>query len=139
MNNLKHNRRSAFTLIEVIVALVLISIAGAMMATLISRSLVQVNRPREMLAEAFLLQSVMENIVARHSALSDVDVLSQEVGGEGIRINNSFGLYTVQHNRFVWFDGFSQEIGASATNNLLKISIQNDLGEKITRLFARKL
>ena len=123
-----------FSLIEVIVALVLISIAAATLATYISRSANQVNRPRETLRDILSLQSVMENVVSRHNVLMDVDALSAEIGSEGNSANNNFGVYNVMHNRFVDFDGANEEMSA-VTNDLLKISIQNDLGESLTRLF----
>ena len=125
-----------FSLIEVIVTLVLISIAAATLATYISRSANQVNRPRETLRDILSLQSVMENVVSRHNVLMDVDALSVEIGSEGNSANNDFGVYNVLHNRFVEFDGANEEMSA-VTNDLLKISIQNDLGESLTRLFLR--
>jgi prepilin-type N-terminal cleavage/methylation domain-containing protein len=125
-----------FSLIEVIVALVLISIAAASLATYISGSANQVNRPRETLRDILSLQSVMENIVSSHNALMDVDALSLEIGSEGNSENNDFGGYYVLHNRFVEFDGDNEEVSA-VTNDLLKVSIQNDLGESLTRLFLR--
>jgi prepilin-type N-terminal cleavage/methylation domain-containing protein len=125
-----------FSLIEVIVALVLISIAAASLATYISGSANQVNRPRETLRDILSLQAVMENIVSSHNALMDVDALSAEIGSEGSSENNDFGGYYVLHNRFVEFDGANEEMSA-VTNDLLKVSIQNDLGESLTRLFLR--
>jgi prepilin-type N-terminal cleavage/methylation domain-containing protein len=125
-----------FSLIEVIVALVLISIAAASLVTYISHSANQVNRPRETLRDILSLQAVMENVVARHNALMDVDSLSAEIGSEGNSVDNNFGVYYVRHNRFVEFDGANEEMSA-VTNELLKVSIQNDLGESLTRLFVR--
>ena len=125
-----------FTLIEVIVTLVLVSIAAASLATYISRSANQVHRPRETLRDILSLQAVIENIVSSHNALMDVDALSLEIGSEGSSADNDFGVYYVLHNRFVEFDGANEEMSA-VTNELLKVSIQNDLGESLTRLFVR--
>ena len=128
-------KRSGFTLVEVIVALMLVSVLAAMMMTFISQSLNQVNRPRETLDAVLSLQSVMESVVARHELLGDLSDLSAEVGSESSSASNNFGVYQVQHNRFVTFDGGKAEI-SSTNNSLLKISIRNDLGETVTRLFT---
>ncbi len=135
MSTIAGRRQEGFTLIEVILALVLIAIAGAMLATLVSRSTTQVNRPRETLGAAFSLQAVMENIVARHIVLGNLGALSAEIGSEGSTPDNDFGVYEVLHNRYIAFDGGNQEVLATVTNNLLKISIRDNLGETITRLF----
>jgi type II secretory pathway pseudopilin PulG len=138
MNASRQLQGAGFSLVEVIFALVLIAVAGAMLVTLVSRSSTQVNRPRETLSEALSLQSVMENIVARDAVLGDLSVLSAEIGSEGSAANNSFGVYDVLHNRFVEFDGANQEVVAVTTTNLLKVSIRDNLGETITRLFSEE-
>jgi prepilin-type N-terminal cleavage/methylation domain-containing protein len=130
--------RSGFTLVEIIVALVLIAIAASILATLISRSTTQANVPRQVLREAFALQAVMENVVARHEALDDLAALKDEIGDEGSAVDNDFGVYTVLDNHNVAFDADDQE-EAVATNGLLKVSIQNQVGETISRLFTEAL
>ena len=128
-------KRTGFSLIEVIVALLLVGIAAAIMATYISQSLNRVNRPRETISSAFFLHAVMENIVARHDVLGDLSDLSAEIGAESSAADNNFGVYQVQHNRYVDFNGGNVEF-ASASNALLKVSIRNELGETLTRLFT---
>ncbi len=138
MNSDKCDRRAGFTLVEIIVALVLVGIAGAVLATLISRTAYQMNRPREVLREAFALQAVMENIVARHDELDDLGQLSAQIGDEGSLVDNAFGPYLVVDNHLVDFDAQDEEV-ASATNALLKVSIQNQVGETLSRLFTEDL
>ena len=135
MRSTRHSRSSGFSLVEVIVALVLIGVVAAVATTFISNSMTQVHRPRETLSAAFSIQAVMENVVARHAALGDLSDLSAEIGPENSSANNSLGIYQVQHNRFIAFNNSNDEI-STTTNSLLKVSIQNDLGEKITRLFS---
>ncbi len=130
--------RSGFTLVEIIVALVLIAIAASILAMLISRSTTQANVPRQVLREAFALQAVMENVVARHEALDDLSALRDEIGDEGSAVDNDFGVYTVLDNHNVAFDADDKE-EAVATNGLLKVSIQNQVGETISRLFTEAL
>ncbi len=131
-------RRRGFTLVEIIGALVLIAIAGSILTTLISRSTMQANVPRQVLREAFALQGVMENMVARHEELDDLETLMVEIGAEGSVADNDFGVYKVRHNHLVAFDADDQE-SVSATNELLKVSVQNGVGETISRLFTEAL
>ncbi len=130
--------RDGFTLVEIIVALVLIAIAGAILTSLISRTATRMNRPRELLREAFALQAVMENIVAQHEALDDLALLSDQVGDEGVDVDNQFGSYQVVDNHLVAFDGDDDEV-ASATNALLKVSVRNAVGETLSRLFTEDI
>jgi prepilin-type N-terminal cleavage/methylation domain-containing protein len=130
--------RDGFTLVEIIVALVLIAIAGAILTTLISRTAIRMNRPRVQLREAFALQAVMENLVAHHKDLDDLALLSDQIGDEGADVANQFGSYQVVDNHLVTFDGDDAEV-ASATNSLLKVSIRNPLGETLSRLFTENI
>jgi prepilin-type N-terminal cleavage/methylation domain-containing protein len=129
--------RDGFTLVEIIAALVLIAIAGAILTTLISRTASRMNRPRVLLQEAFALQAVMESIVAQHRELDDLGLLSHQIGDENGQADNDFGSYYVVANHRVTFDD-DKEV-PSATNALLKVSIQNSLGETLTRLFTEDI
>jgi prepilin-type N-terminal cleavage/methylation domain-containing protein len=128
--------KRGFTLIEVIIAVVLVALAASILIVMVSRSAMGVHRPRVLLSKAYSLQATMENIVAFSRQIDDVDTLAEEVGVEGSSPANEFGNYLVEHNRFVAYDSEGDEVPAT-TNRLLKISIQNDLGETLTRLFAR--
>jgi prepilin-type N-terminal cleavage/methylation domain-containing protein len=128
--------RGGFTLLEIIMALVLVALGGSILITLVSRSTSGVHRPRELLTDSFSIRATMENIVSRAAVLDDVDQLSGEVGAEGSDMANTFGTYTVEHNRFVAYDADGDET-AAGTNTLLKVSIFNARGETLTRLFAR--
>ena len=130
-----HRERTGFSLIEVIVALLLMAIAAAIMVTYISHSLNRVHRPRETITSVFSIHAVMENIVDRHDVLGDLSDLSAEIGAESSAADNDFGVYQVKHNRYVDFDGANSEF-TSASNALLKVSIRNEFGETLTRLFT---
>jgi prepilin-type N-terminal cleavage/methylation domain-containing protein len=132
----QNDKHAGFTLIEVIIAIVMIGVAASMLIGIVGRSVSGIQQPRETLAKAHQLQSTMENIVAYAREVDDVDQLSAAIGAIGTDMNNAFGAYHVSQNEFVIYDGAGVEVAASS-NTLLKIAIRGQSGEVLTRLFAR--
>ena len=128
----RQDRAPGFTLIELIITLVMASILAAMFLPYLGRTFARSHLPRIWLQDAYSLQTVMENIISAHTGT--LDDLSAAIGTEGSSQANSFGSYDVIHNRFVGFDGGGNETTAPGTNNLLKVSVQNDLGDVLTRV-----
>ncbi len=123
-----------FTLIEVIVTIVISAIALAAVVPLLGAVFMRSHEPHGQLRDGAELHSAMENLVARHLPGNGIDLesLRTAVGAEGS--SPADGL-TVVHNRYVSFVG-GVESGTPATNTLLKVTLANGLGERLSRLFA---
>lgn len=122
--------RRGFTLIEVIVTIIIAAVALAAVIPFLGSVFLRSHEPRLLLHDALDLQTAMENVVALHT--NGIDQLHQQIGAEGAMIE---GRFRVAENRYIAFDG-NAETGSPATNNLLKVTLQNPTGETLTRLFA---
>lgn len=131
---MKALRPAGFTLIEVVVAIVLSAIAMAAILPFLDRVFQLGFEPREQLREGLALQAAMEDLVAwqNTNALARVQ---ERVGAEN---SQYLGQYRVLDNHFIAFADNS-ESAVVASNNLLKVTLQNSLGETATRLFAEPL
>ncbi len=127
----RERRTHGFTLIEVVVTIVISAIALAAIVPLLGQVFLRSYEPRAQLREAVELHSAMENLSALQPTMGLVQFRNQ-VGAEG---GLYAGRFTVVHNRYVTFSG-STEGGVPATNNLLKVTLRNALGEELSRLFA---
>ncbi|MFU8780665.1 MAG: type II secretion system protein [Kiritimatiellia bacterium] len=120
-----------FTLIEVIVTILIMAIALAAIVPLLSQAFLLSHEQPGQLAEAMALHSAMEDLVAFQSG-NTLEAFRAIVGPEGSVRN---GRFTVVHNRYVGFVG-GAETGSPTHNVLLKVTLQNALGERLNRLFA---
>ena len=123
--------RKGFTLLEVIAAIVVSSIALAAVVPLLGRIFTLSHEPRVQLRDGVDLHAAMEDLVALQWT-NRADVVQAAVGAEG---GTYAGRLTVVHNRYVTFTG-GVEGGTPSTNNLLKVTLRNPLGEQLSRLFA---
>ncbi len=128
---MNHRRNSGFTLIEVIVAIVLSAIALAAILPMLDKVFLLSHEPRTTLQAGLDLQTAMEELVAWDAAHSNAPALVQAHAGA---VGGTFMGQTVAFNGFTAFSGGGEV--APATNNLLKITLRNPLGETVTRLFA---
>jgi len=124
------NRRG-FTLIEVVITIVISALALAAIVPLLGPLFMRSHEPHAQLREAIDLHTAMENLSALQPTLT-LPQFSNAIGAEGSLHDNRF---TVVHNRYVTFQG-NAEGGTPATNNLLKVTLRNALGEELSRLFA---
>ena len=122
--------RGGFTLIEVIVTIVIAAVALAAIVPFLGDVFLRSHEPRMQLNAAMDLQSAMEELVAWHTA--DLQSFHQQVGHEGDLWK---GRFVVVENHFVEFTAGGQET-ESDVPRLLKVTLQNELGESITRLFS---
>ncbi len=144
MRNLPESKQNGFTLIEVILVLVVAAVLGTMMFQYLGTSFTQSSVPIQRLNQALGLQQVMENITVDYkSNPSDLIGLQSKIGTTTTTPNpqdNSYGQYNVIYNDFILFIASgSNNIDSSdgtGTNNLLKVTIQNDRGEILTALFS---
>ena len=127
----KSASKAGFTLPEVIVTLVLIAIIGVTLIVLMGHALTRSSDPATRLREAMALRTVMENIQSVHS--NDLAATSSAVGSEDSGQDNAFGQYYVIHNRYIEFVSQAEQSGGT---NILKVTIRNAQGDRLTRLFT---
>ena len=131
------NKRSGFTLIEIIITLVIAAVVGTGLAQYLGTAFSTSAIPIQHLRQAFELQQVMENITADYendptnlySSVEGEDTLQTRIGnlvhGNGIE---DF-VYIVDTNDFGPIEDEGQ--------NVLKVTIVNESGGgRITTLFT---
>lgn len=133
MTTSRSTSRAGFTLIEVIATLVLTALAFLALLPFLDRVFLQSHEPRIQLQQAMNLQSAMENLVATHT--NTLANLSTRIGAAGTAAGDGV---TVLENEYITFTG-GLESGSPSSNNLLKVTLQNTLGEQVTRIFSERL
>lgn len=121
--------KSGFTMIEVIVAIVISALAMAAILPFLGDVFLFAHEPRLQLRDASELQATLEDLIAFHT--NGLEQLRLEIGTEGQLYR---GRFRVVDNHYTAFAGGME--APPATNNLLKVTLQNSLGESLTRLFT---
>lgn len=120
-----------FSLIEIIITLVVLAIAGAMLATFMGPGITRVADPLTALQNDASLQMVMENMIAdaRTQTLSTV---------QGRISSNYYGIYTVERNSMCSLDTATNtfENDVSGLYLCVTISQPGQSGSKISYLFT---
>ena len=136
---MKTRRPAGFTLIEVIVALVLAAIAMAAILPMLDRVFQLSHEPRTTLQDGLDLQAAMDGLVTLHEAhFNDVAWLKNNLAAH---LPSGIGV-VMSNTHYVEFtiigDGRGRERlpGSVTATNLLKVTLQNSLGERATRLFT---
>lgn len=124
--------RTGFTLIEVVATLVLTALAFLALLPFLDQVFLRSHEPRVQLQQAMNLQSAMENLVATHT--NTLANLRTRVGSVGDAVGDGV---TVAENEYITFTG-GLEGGSPSSNNLLKVTLRNTLGEEVTRLFTER-
>jgi len=132
-----------FTLIEIIVALIVLAIAAAMMVPFFGKALTQSPLPLVNLQKATSLQTVMENIVSDSDSFlfngkksgptscADLGTLQTNI------TNKLYGTYNIVQNSFISFDASNNEQNQTcAQSAILKVTIKDTTGETLTSLFT---
>ena len=123
---------AGFTLIEIIVAIILSAVAMAAILPMLDRVFLLSHEPRTTLQAGLSLQSAMDELVAWDMAhTNNPGLLQGHIPAQG----GTFMGQTVAANRFIALTN-GLESASPATNNLLKITLRNPLGETATRLFS---
>jgi len=122
--------QQGFTLIEVVVTIIIAALAMAAVLPFLGNVFQRSFEPRAQLRDLLDLQSAIEQLVAVHT--NSLETLRVRIGPEGTQHE---GQFRVVENRFVAFTGLV-EGGSPAANDLLKVTLENQLGERVTRLFA---
>ena len=129
---------AGFTLIEVIVTIVLSTIAMAAILPFLGNVFLKSHEPRTQMDEGLALQAAMENLVVWHhdANTNNADTNKLETLREYVRTNLPSGIVAL-HTNYVDYVGRTET--ATTNRNLLKITLVNANGEATSRLFARPL
>lgn len=128
-----------FTLIEVIVSLILISILAAMMVTYMTSAVSRSTEPLTITVKHDILSQVMENITAEYMNLADrddcVEELYDRVGAHNSNHATGYGAYEATRE---WIDFSSGAETTSPDHNILKLTITpyGDSTVSLTKLFT---
>jgi prepilin-type N-terminal cleavage/methylation domain-containing protein len=138
-----------FTLIEIIVAIVVLAIAAAMMVPFFGKALTQSPAPIANLQQSTSLQAVMENIISDSDSFLFPPVTGRKSGPTNCtdlgtlqgRINTNnprYGTYTVIQNGFI---NNTTLVGPPSntcdlTHNILQVTVSDTTGETLTSLFT---
>lgn len=143
-------RRGGFTLIEIIITLVIVSILVSMLYSYFGTAITRSAEPLSRMGNALALQRVMENITADYRSLYnastrqyDLATLATRIGAEGTSQNTNYGQYAVVEKHYIKYDPFVPGVAAETVaasgdpQNLLKVTVKNTIGETLTLLFSQ--
>ncbi len=132
-----HNFDKGFTLIEVIVALIMVSLFGIMFVSFFQTQIVGSTQPVTMMEQGFEVEEIIEKINADYILLVDSDptpLLTLQT-----KINASFyGVYTPT-TKFITFDVSNNEESTACTIDCATLKVSIAAGDQIlTTLFTRE-
>lgn len=130
---------NGYTLMEVIVAFVIISVVGAALFSILGTSMTRSSEPLFREQEAFELQRVMENFVTAYEKYyaGDLPGLKEFIGAEGTSRQIEGDHYDVVENHYIKFVSNQDEAASPADPlNLLKVTIKNGNNETLTYIFV---
>jgi len=129
-----------FTLIEVIIAIVVASIIGAIFVQFMGTSLFESMRPLIGVQERLTIDQVIENMTVDYrKLLSESETPLQTFKGHVESGNNSgsdpyFGPYTLEYNDYITFDGNGNE--STGGDRILKVTVSSH-EQRLTTLFTK--
>jgi len=138
-------KSSGFTLVEVIITLVIATIVGAMMFSVLGTSMTKSSEPIFLQQKSFALQQVMENLITAYEKYyaGDLPGFKDSIEAENSGLANQYaqytdGQYTVVDNHYIKFDSNQEQTADTTTDslNLLKVTIKNSNNETLTYIFA---
>lgn len=133
-------KTSGFTLIEVVITLVVVSVLITMVYTFFGSSFTNSAAPITRMGDSLKLQTVIENITADYLAsaktIAALATLKTSTGAEGSVQNNNYGQYTVVDNHYIKFVSNAEALTSGADPlNLLKVTLKYSSGETLTALY----
>lgn len=145
MRNSTTRRARGFSLIEIIITLVVLAIAGTMLATFMGPGVTRSSDPIFALQNDADLQMVMENMIADQKAHYSTNTAALStfsttlVGAVGSDQNNVYGEYHVERNSLCYLPSGSTTFTDDAANGTylcVTISAPGQSGSKISYLFT---
>lgn len=131
-------RQTGFTLIEVIVTIIVLSIAYTMIATFFGTSFTDSSLPVQRLAQSMELKEAAEQITEYYRQdTSDLDRVKESLDAPPAGFGQNF---SVDYNAFIKFaSGNDTAISGGDAEELLKVRIRHDsTNETITLLFSEQ-
>jgi len=125
-------RPSGFSLIEIIITLVVLAIAGTMLATFMGPGITRSTDPLRALQNDAELQAVMENMIA-DAQTQTLDVLQGRITAK------NYGSYTIERNTKCKLNTATntfEDDAATGTFLCVTISHPSQSGSKISYLFT---
>lgn len=138
------HRQAGFTLLEIIVALVVVSVVSVVVFQVFGSSFIRSTEPATQLQNAFDLQLAMEEMTAAYMVMAESDdtvTTAELVSLQAAIAAKAYGdgAYTVDANNFVTFDGDNNVVAdGSGSNDILRVIISRDTGESLTTLFTTR-
>ncbi|MEF3697949.1 type II secretion system protein [Desulfolutivibrio sp.] len=137
MTILNIHRPRGFSLIEIIITLVVLGLAGAMLATFMGPGITRSSDPLRALQNDASLQAVMENMIAAQEKTypADLSGFSTSLGAVGATPTNTYGTYHVERNNECYLNG---NVFTNGTGPYLCVTISapGQSGSKISYLFT---
>ena len=145
MNRGHRVHKRGFTLLELIIALIVVAIFGAIIFQYLGTALTSSFEPLENLGKSHQLERAMDNMILyfedrKSRGTLDMNAFKSAIGNETNDMDNQFGKYTVVKNAYIQFNASLQEVGDSYgtfPDDILKVIIKNDLNQQVTMLFVR--
>ena len=127
--------KAGFSLLEVVIVLTIIALLGIMLVPFLQSSLARSADPVINLVDTYDLRTRMENLYADYEDVyykTNLVGMKAAIGAEGAG--------NVVHNRFVSFNppSYDEQLATGGDQTVLKVTIKNDLGEKLTALFVEQ-
>ena len=143
MKGLSKADNKGFTLIEVITALIIGAIFGAIIFQYLGPALRSSAEPLINLGKSEALERALDNMILyfedrKSRGTLDMAAFRSSIGSAGSDMANQYGKYTVVENRYIDFDSPPTESVDSlgtGTDNILKVTIKNDIEQTATMLF----
>ena len=120
---------AGMTLVEILAALIILSILSIVTLRYLGVSLTSSGRAVDQLRDAEAVATVMERITVDYKRLLESDTtplasLQTAIGSEGSSQSNDYGDYDVVINGYIAFDGSGHEVADASLLNALKVKIQ---------------
>ncbi|MBU1194781.1 MAG: type II secretion system GspH family protein [Proteobacteria bacterium] len=133
-----HTSDKGFTLLEVIVSLIILSIFGAAFVSFFQTRIASSTQPVIAVQQGFSLDEIMEKIKAEYELLINADPTPLITLQANIQATpSSYGEYTAI-TKFINFDGSGNEEAAECSANCSHLKVSITVGDQnLTTVFSK--